>query len=478
MALDFLPATILNNLQRFAGEKPLSAQDPIWNALSSLAIPVTFTQNDFVQIQNVCDELLDTQNLIESGNLATLVDVYLFRQTEVYSAAECENVVYLRQIKNLLFLTRQVINSVYQEDTTNLYEENDQVFDILQLFPGRPELFQNYVSSIVNLSCNIECSPITFEIHIELEMSFITLMSEQMLIPVVETPQTAFNLAISNLPGELVQKLVKTWLSFVLIGNKFDAGKMGGDSLPTGNHFTSSMVQCSRMSNVTDVSANSYPVIQSNSWASYFNPFKMLYVPSLANGSNSLPSQSSSKVHKSIQSSNRKNENSASFSSSLPDSLSKHSLILLLLTANQRVNTGSEELDQTDQPTDQQTDGPSNGPVDCYKKTRHGLFKFSHIGQSSECFEIDLQNVYRWLAANQHMEAATLFLYTLIRGNKNVKAYILSRMDLDTIVMQRDKIIFILHTAKHKNRRKNLFIFYNLFLIFLDRRSSTPNTDG
>jgi len=442
--------------------------------LSSLAIPVTFTQNDFVQIQNVCDELLDTQNLIDSGNLATLVDVYLFRQTEVYSAAECENVVYLRQIKNLLFLVRQVINSVYQEDTTNLYEESDQVFDVLQLFPGRPELFQNYVSSIVNLSCNIECSPITFELHIELQMSFITLMSEQMLIPVVETPQTAFNLAISNLPGELVQKLVKTWLSFVLIGNKFDDGKMSGDSLPTGNHFTSSMVQCSRISNVTDVNANSYPVIQSSSWASYFNPFKMLYVPSLANGSNSLSSQSSSKIHKSMQDSNRKNANSSSFSSSLPDSLSKHSLILLLLTANQRVNTGSEE--ESDQLNDgQQTDGQTSGPVDCYKKTRHGLFKFSHIGQSSECFEIDLQNVYRWLAANQHMEAATLFLYTLIRGNKNVKAYILSRMDLDTIVMQRDKIIFILHITKQKNR-KNVFIFYNLFLIFLDRRSSTPHT--
>ena len=59
-SLSFLPESVLKNLQKFASEKSLTVQDPIWNSLSSLAIPVIFTQNDFVQIQNVCDELLDT----------------------------------------------------------------------------------------------------------------------------------------------------------------------------------------------------------------------------------------------------------------------------------------------------------------------------------------------------------------------------------------------------------------------------------
>ena len=48
--------------------------------------------------------------------------------------------------------------------------------------------------------------------------------------------------------------------------------------------------------------------------------------------------------------------------------------------------------------------------------------------------------MYRWLAGAQHLEAATLFLYTLIHQNSNVKAYILSRMDLDTIVMRKREI--------------------------------------
>merc|ERR1712226_1770339 len=162
--------------------------------------------------------------------------------------------------------------------------------------------------------------------------------------------------------------------------------------------------------NVTDVSAfDEVDSQSSSSWTSYLNPFKMLYVPSLASTQSPQISQT--------------NKSSSSSSQLLRDSLSQHSLILLLLIANQRVNDKSN--------------------LDCYSKLRQALFKFSHIGQTASGtaeFELDLQHVYRWLAGGQHLEAATLFLYTLIHQNSNVKAYILSRMDLDTIVMrERDK---------------------------------------
>ena len=121
---DLVSQSTLTNLKKFASNESIDFNDPLWNALSSMAIPTIFTQNDFVQVQNLADDLLNYGNLVISQNFKMLLKVYLYRQTEVYSAAACGNVFYLRQVRNLLFLIRQVVVGAYQDYKVRSIKDN------------------------------------------------------------------------------------------------------------------------------------------------------------------------------------------------------------------------------------------------------------------------------------------------------------------------------------------------------------------
>lgn len=57
-------------------------------------------------------------------------------------------------------------------------------------------------------------------------------------------------------------------------------------------------------------------------------------------------------------------------------------------------------------------------------------------------FEIDMYDLYLYLSNNLSNERITLFLYTILQNNNNFKAFILSRMDLDTITIPLLKILY------------------------------------
>merc|ERR1719220_2970617 len=67
----------------------------------------------------------------------------------------------------------------------------------------------------------------------------------------------------------------------------------------------------------------------------------------------------------------------------------------------------------------------------------------SEIEGSSFAFEVDMQALYLFLSRHLSDERITLLMYTLLQTNQNFKAFVLSRMDLDTITVPLLRVLYM-----------------------------------
>ncbi|KAH7712679.1 Dymeclin [Aphelenchoides avenae] len=98
-------------LARLAGTEPLSENDPYWNKLLSFNFNI-----DEQDRRNVKELFTATENLLQSflynaptsGNFATFVRMFLRRSAELETSAKCENKIYLWHAANALLILRYI----------------------------------------------------------------------------------------------------------------------------------------------------------------------------------------------------------------------------------------------------------------------------------------------------------------------------------------------------------------------------------
>ncbi|XP_045544083.1 dymeclin isoform X2 [Salmo salar] len=136
-----------------------------------------------------------------------------------------------------------------------------------------------------------------------------------------------------------------------------------------------------------------------------------------------------------------------------PLPLSNQSLLLLLVLANL-------------------TDGPNNCPnpyrqaVTCFKNTQDTS---SIPTEQHHMFQINFNSLYTALCEQQRSNQATLILYTLLHQNTNMRTYMLSRTDMENLVMPILKILY------HVEDRNSHHVYMALIILLILTEEDTFN---
>nr|XP_046225405.1 dymeclin-like [Oncorhynchus gorbuscha] len=136
-----------------------------------------------------------------------------------------------------------------------------------------------------------------------------------------------------------------------------------------------------------------------------------------------------------------------------PLPLSNQSLLLLLVLANL-------------------TDGPNNCPnpyrqaVTCFKNTQD---MSSIPTEQHHMFQINFNSLYTALCEQQRSDQATLILYTLLHQNTNMRTYMLSRTDMENLVMPILKILY------HVEDRNSHHVYMALIILLILTEEDTFN---
>uniref|UniRef100_A0A8B9HU68 Dymeclin n=1 Tax=Astyanax mexicanus TaxID=7994 RepID=A0A8B9HU68_ASTMX len=135
-----------------------------------------------------------------------------------------------------------------------------------------------------------------------------------------------------------------------------------------------------------------------------------------------------------------------------PLPLSNQSLLLLLVLANLP--------DGLDCPN------PYKQAVTCFKNTQDTS---SIPSPQPHTFQINFNSLYTALCEQQRSDQATLLLYTLLHQNPNMKTYMLSRTDVENLVMP------ILEILYHVEERNSHHVYMALIILLILTEDDTFN---
>uniref|UniRef100_H2TKB9 Dymeclin n=1 Tax=Takifugu rubripes TaxID=31033 RepID=H2TKB9_TAKRU len=134
-----------------------------------------------------------------------------------------------------------------------------------------------------------------------------------------------------------------------------------------------------------------------------------------------------------------------------PLPLSNQSLLLLLVLANL--------TDGPDWPN------PYRQAITCFRNTQDT----SSSAEQPHSFQINFNSLYTALCERQRSDQATLLLYTLLHQNANMKTYMLSRTDMDNLVLP------ILEILYHVEDRNSHHVYMALIILLILTEDDTFN---
>ncbi|XP_034060435.1 dymeclin isoform X1 [Gymnodraco acuticeps] len=127
-----------------------------------------------------------------------------------------------------------------------------------------------------------------------------------------------------------------------------------------------------------------------------------------------------------------------------PLPLSNQSLLLLLVLANL--------TDGPDWPN------PYRQAITCFRNTQDTS---SMSAEQPHTFQINFNSLYTALCEQQRSDQATLLLYTLLHQNANMRTYMLSRTDMDNLVLP------ILEILYHVENRNSHHVYMALIILLI-----------
>ena len=390
-------------LNKLSGNETISEYDPFWNQLLSFSIPFQNKQSFDVKLEevtlNYC-KLLFANNQ-RTGNFTSLVKIFLSRSSELKSSAECSDDIFLWQTLNALHILRHLCKFlveymtedkiIEQFEACSLDERKKELSDGLMFMEAlQSSHFKEFLYALMDIVVELPVLQSTYFIHVEAVNCLIVLLSVQMF---VSSPSHY---------GPLHQVFFTSFSSSYV------------------NVFVHNLLQ-------NFVEQRPIPV---NEEKEHGGSFVLGFASSVAAGLRSvikLPF----------------NEGPADGDLKLNNALLAHqcSLLLLVLATHHLVEVSEEE----------------NNIPNIYKQAvcsfRHiqGKLKGVEIQNGSNTapsFYINFSRLYVTLCKTQTYEASTLMLYFLLHKNPDVKAYILSKTDIENLVLP---VLHILYVAPSQN---------------------------
>nr|CAB3240284.1 dymeclin-like [Phallusia mammillata] len=382
-------------LTKLSSKQTISENEPFWNQLFSFQLASPASRSEQIALEEVtetfCKLLVDHNQ--HTGNFTSLIKVFLSRSSELKSSAECDDKLFIWQSCNALFIIRHLCKflaeNMTEEKMTDQFEARSLVDRKNDLTSG--SIFEG--SSAVNY----------------MEPLIVSLVDVLIHVPILES---TYPLHMESLNILLVLLSVQMFVPSPTQSGQLHKCFVSELCVQRGNMLMRALVQ-------NFVEQRPVPNTNTNNEGG-----------SLVLG---LASAVASSVFSVINFRTDSGDAIKSVDMTKP-TLGHQSALLILALTNHNFK------DQTNP----------------YKSA---LFNFRHIqGRQSSSnssdslpspsFHINFSRLYSTLCTTQLFEAGTLLLYALLHGNQDVRTYILSKTDIDTLVIP---ILKILYSAPAQN---------------------------
>ncbi|XP_005060381.1 PREDICTED: dymeclin isoform X3 [Ficedula albicollis] len=419
-------------LQKLSGSEPISENDPFWNQLLSFSFTTPTNSADLKLLEeatiSVCKSLVEKNP--RTGNLGSLIKVFLSRTKELKISAECQNHLFIWQAHNALFIIcclLKVFISRMSEEELQLhftYEEKagpssygaeceDLIEELLccliQLIVEIPLLYpcQHTDSNWWKWLCSwyrgrysggvtSALGDITYSISLEAVTTLIVFLSCQLFHKEILRESIIHRYLMHGRCLPYTSRLVKTLLYNFIRQER---------SPPPGAHVFQQQ---------TDGGGLLYG-IASGVATGLWTVFTLGGVGSKA---------------------------SAQLEQCSP--LASQSLLLLLVLAN-----------LTDAPD---TPNPYRQAIMSFKNTQDNT---AFSSSNPHAFQINFNSLYTALCEQQKSDQATLLLYMLLHQNSNVRTYVLARTDIENLVLP------ILEILYHVEERNSHHVYMALIILLI-----------
>ncbi|NXU82688.1 DYM protein, partial [Xiphorhynchus elegans] len=377
-------------LKKLSGAEPISENDPFWNQLLSFSFTTPTNSADLKLLEeatiSVCKSLVEKNP--RTGNLGSLVKVFLSRTKELKISAECQNHLFIWQAHNALF----IICCLLKVFISRMSEEELQVHFTYEEKGGAgsgsygaecEDLIEELLCCLIQLIVEIPLLDITYSISLEAVTTLIVFLSCQLFHKEILRESIIHRYLMHGRCLPYTSRLVKTLLYNFIRQER---------SPPPGTHVFQQQ---------TDGGGLLYG-IASGVATGLWTVFTLGGVGSKA---------------------------SPQLEQCSP--LANQSLLLLLVLANL--------TDAPDMPN------PYRQAIMSFKNTQDNT---AFSSSNPHAFQINFNSLYTALCEQQKSDQATLLLYMLLHQNSNVRTYVLARTDIENLVLP---ILEILYHVEERN---------------------------
>ncbi|CAN0346464.1 unnamed protein product [Bubo scandiacus] len=368
-------------LKKLSGAESISENDPFWNQLLSFRFTTPTNSADLKLLEeatiSVCKSLVEKNP--RTGNLGSLIKVFLSRTKELKISAECQNHLFIWQAHNALF----IICCLLKVFISRMSEEELQIhFTYEEKAPGSygtecEDLIEELLCCLIQLIVEIPLLDITYSISLEAVTTLIVFLSCQLFHKEILRESIIHKYLMHGRCLPYTSRLVKTLLYNFIRQER---------SPPPGTHVFQQQ---------TDGGGLLYGIASGVATG--------LWTVFTLGGVGSKPAPQLEQC----------------------SPLANQSLLLLLVLAN-----------LTDSPD---TPNPYRQAIMSFKNTQ-GFTAFS--SSNPHAFQINFNSLYTALCEQQKSDQATLLLYMLLHQNGNVRTYVLARTDIENLVLPILEILY------------------------------------
>lgn len=369
-------------LQKLSGSEPISENDPFWNQLLSFSFTTPTNSADLKLLEeatiSVCKSLVEKNP--RTGNLGSLIKVFLSRTKELKISAECQNHLFIWQAHNALFIIcclLKVFISRMSEEELQLHFTYEEKAGPSSYGAECEDLIEELLCCLIQLIVEIPLLDITYSISLEAVTTLIVFLSCQLFHKEILRESIIHRYLMHGRCLPYTSRLVKTLLYNFIRQER---------SPPPGTHVFQQQ---------TDGGGLLYG-IASGVATGLWTVFTLGGVGSKA---------------------------SAQLEQCSP--LASQSLLLLLVLAN-----------LTDAPD---TPNPYRQAIMSFKNTQDNT---AFSSSNPYAFQINFNSLYTALCEQQKSDQATLLLYMLLHQNSNVRTYVLARTDIENLVLPILEILY------------------------------------
>ncbi|XP_036385462.1 dymeclin isoform X2 [Megalops cyprinoides] len=397
------------SLRTLIGTESISENDPFWNQLISFTFTSPTNSGDSKLLEEAVIPLAKIliENNPRTGNFGALVRVFLGRTKELKISTECQDQLFIWQAHNALFMIRCLLKVFVREMSE---DELQSQFSYQERAPGSCEsgsedLLEETICNLVHLIVEVPLLDITYSILFEAVTSLLILLSYQLFHKEILRDGVIYKYLMQGRCLALTSRLVKTLLYNFIRQEKCPP--------PVAHIFEPHSEGGGLLYGLASG-------VASGLWTVF-----------TLGGAGSKPNPDQEQH---------------------PLPLSNQSLLLLLVLANL-------------------TDG-----LDCPNPYRQAITSFKNTQDTSSIpsphphtFQINFNSLYTALCDQQRSDQATLLLYTLLHQNANVRTYVLSRTDMENLVMP------ILEILYHVEDRNSHHVYMALIILLILTEDDTFN---